>query len=681
MTTGLAAAVPALVLAPLGRDAVVAAGLLGEAGIASRSFIDLESLCAAISDEVALLVVAEEATRGADLQHLTARLAAQPAWSDLPCIVLTHRGGGPERNPATARLADALGNVTFVERPFRPSTFTSVARTAFKGRLRQFEARARLVELRESEERLRIALSAGRLGTWELDASTSVLACSPTCKAHFGRGPDAPFGYADLVASLHPEDLPHLREELERNGMGNSDHAVECRVTWPDGSVHWLEMRARSVAEGGRTRLVGVSREVTDRKAFEANLRQLNGSLEERVAERTAELSRAHETVLEESRQREQAEEQLRQAQKMEVIGQLTGGIAHDFNNLLMAVLGNLDLLSRHLHDDPKASRLLDGALQGAKRGAALTQRLLAFARRQELQIEPVDMLALVRGMAPLLDKSVGPGVEIRIDAPDGLPMALADENQAELALLNLVVNARDAMPDGGVIRIGLGLGDGGERPETLTEGSYVVLWVADTGAGMDRETMGRAIEPFFSTKGVGKGTGLGLSMIHGLAQQLDGALRLESEVGAGTRAEIWLPATRRRREETTAEIALPARESGGSRAAVVLFVDDDALIAMATVDMLEDLGHEVIEVNSGAEALTVLESNPVIDLMITDYSMPKMTGAQLAAQARLLRPDLPILLATGYAELPEGAEMDLPRLAKPYVQDQLAAEIAKLVP
>ena len=287
---------------------------------------------------------------------------------------------------------------------------------------------------------------------------------------------------------------------------------------------------------------MGVSSDITARKASEEALRQLNETLEERVRARTDELERAHAAVLSEIEQRERAERQLLQAQKMEMIGQLTGGVAHDFNNLLMAVLANLELLRKHLPSDQRTFRLIDGALQGVQRGTALTQRLLAFARQQDLQLEPRNLADVIRGMSDLIERAVGAGIEVRMDLPRSVPAALIEANQIELALLNLVVNGRDAMPDGGVLTIAVDQVEGtiGDLPQGL----YVRLSVIDTGHGMSEETLRKATDPFFSTKELGKGTGLGLSMVHGLALQLGGVLRLTSEEGRGTRAELWLPTT-----------------------------------------------------------------------------------------------------------------------------------------
>jgi signal transduction histidine kinase len=548
----------ALILAPRGRDSSLAGSLLMHVGVESDVCRDLPQLVGAIDEGVAFVLLTEDAIRTADLRPLVARLAEQPAWSDLPFVLVTDHGG-PERNPIAAHWLEALGNVSFIERPFHPTTLQSVARATLKGRRRQHETRVLLANLREGEMRLQ----------------------------------------------------------------------------------------------------------------------QLNEQLERRVRERTAQLQHAHDELLASIAERERAQEQLRHLQKLESIGQLTGGVAHDFNNLLTAVLGNLELLRKRVPDDPRIDRLIDGAMQGAQRGASLTQRLLAFARRQALEPKPVDMVELVQGMHDLLRRSIGATVHMELVLPDGLPPALADANQIELALLNLAVNARDAMPDGGTLAISLDLSVT-EAAQDIVAGRYVRLLVSDSGQGMDADTLKRAIEPFFSTKEVGKGTGLGLSMIHGLALQLKGALRLFSEPGRGTRAELWLPVANGHAARAASEAAAPDHPT--KRHGVLLFVDDDFLISLSTASLLEDLGHTVIKASSGADALVVLRDGRAIDLMITDYAMPGMTGLQLAEEARRLRPELPILLATGYADLPASAKLELPRLSKPYQQRQLAEQIAHLL-
>lgn len=673
---------PALVFAPLGRDAAVTVTLLREAHTEAIVCKDLVHFSAMLGDEVCYAVVTEEALGDGDLRSIAAWVATQPTWSDFPFIVLTRRGGAPDRNLGLARLSQTLGNATFLERPFHPATFLSVAGTAQRGRWRQFEARSRIEELHEGEARLRIALTAGQLGSWELDLSTFALITSVTGKAVFGRMEDEPFTYVDFLASIHPDDRARTQDTIRVSFETGHDFAIECRTTWPDATVHWTDLRARLVHDrvhDGK-RLVGVSSDITVRKTTEDSMRRLNETLETKVVERTVELERAHQAVLEEIRQRERAEEFLRQVQKMEMIGQITGGVAHDFNNLLMAVMGNLELLRKQVPDNLKAERLIDGALRGAQRGAALTQRLLAFARQQDLKSEATHLSHLVRGMTDLLERSIGTQVELKLDLPEELPLTLVDANQIELALLNLVVNARDAMPDGGTLLIRVDVVNSSGRNELVT-GRYVRVTVSDTGNGMTPATLAKATEPFFTTKESGKGTGLGLSMVHGLALQLNGSLRLESEVGRGTRASLWLPVTSQHANVLSRDAQEEAKThlcETASAHATILVVDDDALIATSTAYLLEDLGHEVIEADSGADALEILKRGQKVDLLITDYSMPKMTGVQLASAARALRPDLPILLATGYADLPQGTSVDIPRLRKPYQQDQLAAEIAK---
>jgi CheY-like chemotaxis protein len=358
----------------------------------------------------------------------------------------------------------------------------------------------------------------------------------------------------------------------------------------------------------------------------------------------------------------------------MEAIGQLTGGIAHDFNNLLMAILGSLEIAQRRMNADPRISPFLDNAVKGAQRGAALTQRMLAFARRQELAMGPVDVLDTVRGMNDILERALGPSIFVTTNFPLSLPPVRTDKAQLESALLNLAVNARDAMPAGGPIAIAAqrrAAPQGGIQ----RSGDYVVLSVADIGEGMDEETLARATEPFFTTKGVGKGTGLGLSMVHGLAEQSGGTFLLKSEKGHGTTAELWLPLAPGTSE--AAGNSTSAAVSGTTVPKRVLVVDDDFLVLLNTVTMLEDLGHQVIEASSGEEALAVLEREPV-DLLVTDYAMPRMSGGELAMMARARNPTLKVLVATGYAEMPDEHRGRFERLGKPFSENDLGSAIER---
>jgi signal transduction histidine kinase len=372
----------------------------------------------------------------------------------------------------------------------------------------------------------------------------------------------------------------------------------------------------------------------------------------------------------------EAAQEALRQSQKMEAMGQLTGGVAHDFNNLLTPIVGALDLLQRKGLGGEREQRLITGAAQSAERAKTLVQRLLAFARRQPLQAIPVDIAKLVRGMGDLVASTTGPQIRVVVEAPEGIPAALADPNQIEMALLNLSVNARDAMPEGGTLRISAGVEHvRSVHRAQLRPGTYIRLSVADTGSGMDEATLARAVEPFFSTKGIGKGTGLGLSMVHGLASQLGGALTIHSQPGLGTNVELWLPRSEAAAEpdERLCEVSAPA--TGAGRA---LLVDDEDLVRMSTAEMLIDLGYAVVEAASAEEAMRLVEGGERFDLLVTDHLMPGMTGTDLARATRSARPDVPVLLVSGYAER-EGIDPDMPRLTKPFRKDELAASLAQL--
>jgi PAS domain S-box-containing protein len=390
---------------------------------------------------------------------------------------------------------------------------------------------------------------------------------------------------------------------------------------------------------------------------------------------------------------RNRAEKALRQSQKLEALGALTSGVAHDFNNLLMIILGSLQLLARRLPaENARATRLLDAALQGATRGAALTARLLAFARQQELTPLPLDPRRLVQLLRPMLTQLLGPSIVFEEDLPANLWNLRADPGQLELALLNLAANARDAMPEGGSLRLAArnatidstdsAFIDRRAQPAAQA-GDYVVLSVSDTGCGMEEAALARAADPFFTTKGPGKGTGLGLSMVHGFVTQSGGALSLSSRLGEGTSVELWLPRTTETARETEAGQASIAHAAPGVAGKLrILLVDDDPLVVAGTAGMLEELGHDVVgTAASGAEALVMLRRGDSVDLMLTDYMMPGMTGVQLAMQARALRPALPILLASGFAEIDRLTGSEWPRLRKPYSLSDLSAALTAFEP
>ena len=655
----------ALVLAPRGRDAFVAVGMLGEAGIAATACPSLPSLIDELNRGAAFVVVTEEAIATADLHPLSAWLDDQEEWSDLPFILLTNRGGGLERNPSAVRHLEILGNVTFLERPFHPTTLVSLARSALRGRLRQYEARGRLIALRESETRFRTLFDTMDEGF---------------CVIEFLDGPHGPLsdyvhvqanpayerhaGITNVVGQKVREMVPEEAEgwiELYRKVLVTGEPIRFDRELVATG--RHLELAAFRVEPESRREVAVIFQDVTERRRAELALIDLNETLERRVDEAIAE--------------RAAAMAKLHEAQKLETLGQLTGGVAHDINNLLTPITGALDLLRRrHADGDQRTARLIDGALQSAERARVLVSRLLGFARRQALVTRPVDIASLLEGMRDLMTSSIGSTIELKIVAPDDLPPALADANQLELAILNLCVNSRDAMPNGGVLTVAAEpavVGPGGIS--NLKPGAYVRLSVIDTGGGMDEATLGKAIEPFFSTKEIGKGTGLGLSMVHGLAAQLGGAFVLTSRPQKGTRADLYLPVTDAAAQSMQRRALHPV---SSLRPLSVLLVDDEELVRAGTAEMLRDLGHTVHEAEGGAEALGKLTGGLQVDAVVTDYMMPRMNGSQLASRLNELQPELPVLIITGYA----GSDLDLPlpQLSKPFRQADLAAALEALV-
>lgn len=503
--------------------------------------------------------------------------------------------------------------------------------------------------LRELNEHLeeRVAQeSAERNRVWEMSRDLLAVmgfdghlkAINPAWETTFGLDRDGllALSFRDQV---HPDDHRAVEGMMERLARGEAVDRFEDRIRHADGSWRWISW---TLAPEGDV-FYAVGRDVTGEKAAAADL--------------------------------ELAQEALRQAQKMEAMGQLTGGVAHDFNNLLTPIVGSLDMLLRKGIGGEREQRLIAGAMQSAERARVLVQRLLAFARRQPLQPAAVDVGGLVEGMADLLKSTTGPQIRVVVDVAPDLAPAHADPNQLEMALLNLGVNARDAMPDGGVLRISA-------RPERLRRkrgelkaGDYVRLSVADTGTGMDEATLARAVEPFFSTKGIGKGTGLGLSMAHGLAAQLGGELTVRSRRGLGTNVELWLPVSEGLPEERSSEPP-QVRDEGDRR--LVLLVDDEDVVRASTAAMLSEMGYSVLEAESGEAALALVREGVRPDLLVTDHLMPGISGADLVRYIRADLTDLPTLIVSGYAEA-EGLAPDLLRLTKPFRSDELAASLAEL--
>ena len=533
-------------------------------------------------------------------------------------------------------------------------------------------------ELSINEERLRLATQAAEVGFWDVDVIHDILIWPPIVKRMFGISADVPVSMLDFYEGLHPEDRPHTSAafaaacEPEQRAL----YDVEYRtVGKEDGIIRWVAAKGRGIFDemDRCLRVVGTAIDVTERKRKEAELYELNQHLERRVAEEVAE--------------REHAEEALRQAQKMEAVGQLTGGIAHDFNNMLAVVIGSLDLLNRRVGvSDPRAKRFIDAAHEGAQRAATLTQRLLAFSRQQPLNPEVLDANKLVPNMSDLLSHSIGTDIRLETVLGAGLWRTHADRNQLESAILNLAVNARDAMPEGGRLTIETQNVYFEERHVAanfgVPVGQYVMITVSDTGIGMPPDVIAKAFDPFFTTKAVGKGTGLGLSQVYGFVRQSGGHVKIYSEDGAGTTIKIYLP-------RYIGEDAEPAGQWGsglllGEQKEVVLVVDDEPAVRQFSVDALTELGYRVLEADGAVAALRLLDAHPEITLLFTDIVMPDINGRKLADEARKRRPGLKVLFTTGYTRnaIVHNGVLDpgVALISKPYAIEELATKVRTMI-
>lgn len=515
--------------------------------------------------------------------------------------------------------------------------------------LRRSEALAR-----ENAERVKLALSAGAIiGTWFWDLPNDRFTIDEAFARAFGIDPMLErngLGLAQIVETVHPDDQAELASAIERAIRAGGPFAHQYRTKRDDGKYYWLEANGRveHASDGTPLSFPGVLIDIEGRRAIEADrdrvtsmLRELNETLELRVSEQTAELM--------------VKEEALRQSQKMEAVGQLTGGLAHDFNNLLAGISGSLDMIRTRLQQGRvgELDRYLEGAQGAVKRAAALTHRLLAFSRRQTLDPKPTSVDRLVAGMEELIQRTVGPQIVVETRIGKELWPTLVDPNQLENALLNLCLNARDAMPDGGRITIetrNMVIGKIESDNYDLPAGDYVLMRVSDTGSGMTSDVLEKAFDPFFTTKPIGVGTGLGLSMIYGFTRQSGGEVKIKSEIGRGTQVSVLLPRHDKteRDEQSDEQEPLPAIATHQR----VLVVDDEPLVRMLVLDAVEDLGLESLEAGDGPQALEILRSDKSIDLLITDVGLPNgMNGRQVADAARELRPGLKVLFITGYAE------------------------------
>ena len=562
---------------------------------------------------------------------------------------------------------------------FRDITAKKVAEAA----LRESEAIAR-----DSVQRVQLAMAAGAIiGTWLWDVQADKFTVDEGFATAFGFDPSlgrSGLRLAQVVETVHPDDRTGLAAAIKSALSTGGAYAHQYRTRRADGEYYWLEANGRVdlSPDGTPQKFPGVLLDIEGRRAVEAerdraiaDLRALTETLEQRVEERTAALL--------------QAEESLRQAQKMEAVGQLTGGLAHDFNNILAGIGGSLELMKTRLAQGRigDIDRYLTGAQSAVKRAAGLTQRLLAFSRRQTLDPKPSDVNRIVAGMQDLISRSVGPSISIETVAAGGLWTAFVDVGQLENALLNLCINARDAMPDGGKLTIETGnrwLDERAANSRGLPRGQYVSLCVSDTGTGMPPDVIARAFDPFFTTKPTGQGTGLGLSMVYGFAGQSGGAARIYSEVGKGTMICIYLPrhATDDQVEDVLPEMEPTPRSTGEH---TILVVDDEPLVRMVAVEVLEELGYSVLEAGDGPSAMRILSVRPDIDLLVTDVGLPNgMNGRQLADAVRAQRPELNVLFITGYAEnavLNHGhLERGMQVMTKPFVTEALARRVKELI-
>ncbi|MDE1150502.1 MAG: response regulator [Azospirillaceae bacterium] len=957
----------ALILTPGGgRDAQVAADLLRDAGQASQICADIQDMQSQLQAGAGLALVAEEALLASDLTAIGRWVAEQPSWSDFPFLVLTLRSALAQ-HPVTTQLSASLGNVTFVERPFHPTSLLSLVQSAVRGRRRQYEARARIEDLRLGQEQLRFSQEAGRIGTFELEPRAGMLTVSPAFCRIWGLTQRPAISLSNLLTHVVAEDREGARIPTPNPPDDALDY-LEYRINRPDtGEVRWLARQGEPMvdAETGARRFFGVTYDITERKRTEESLREsrdrltvetrtlellnrtasgvaaqldlekvvqqvvdagveltgaafgaffynkvdpageaymlyalagapreafaqfpmprntalftatfaglgiirsddirqdpryghhaphhgmppghlkvvsylavpvvardgqvigglffghpepgifterseraitgltaqaataidnarlfqtvqnANATLESRVEERTRErdrmwrltddlmavctadgrltaVNRAWTTLLGwpeedllaigilnlvhaddvgatqgelarlnagagarqfETQVRERTggyrhiawtaapedgliyaigrditgqrlvEDQLRQSQKMEAIGQLSGGIAHDFNNLLQGIMGSLDVVQRRVAQGraAEAEAFVTAAMTSAQRAAALTHRLLAFSRRQPLDPRPVRVNPLVSSMADMLRRTLGERVELDLSLQDGLWQTRCDPNQLENAILNLCLNARDAMPEGGTLTIETRNVDS-EGPKAVEPGPYVRIAVTDTGTGMPADVLKRAFDPFFTTKPLGQGTGLGLSMIYGFARQSEGHAKIASEVGQGTTVSLYLPGFVGEDEADAPAVAAtftvaPAETAAVRRAETVLVVEDEKVVRGLITEVLADLGYQALEAADGPEGLEILRSTAAIDLLVTDIGLPGLNGRQVADAGRQLRPDLKVLFMTGYAEnaafasgfLEPGMEM----ITKPFPMETLAQRLRHIL-
>lgn len=676
-----------LICAPYGRDGESLHALLSREGYDATVHESVPALVQTLDAVAGVMLVTEEAL-ATGVGPLKDWLKREPTWSDLPVILMTRRQVEAGRAIAQTLLSEVVSHLTVLERPLGAPSLLSAIDGALMSRQRQFETGRAVADLRKSREALEASETQLRTVT---DALPMLIAfidregvyrfANKAYHDWVGRDP------ADMIGRNVFEFMTQVGGHIDvaerrigiRRALAGED--VVLQLEWPrlDGSRRDAEARylPRRSVTGEVDGFYAFVQDVTDRVRAEDVLRDAARTLELRVAERTAALEQ-------EMAGRAEVEAALRQSQKMEALGQLTGGIAHDFNNMLTGVMGSLAIVKKRIAEGrtENLDRFIDAAVVSAERAAALTQRLLAFSRRQSLHALPTDLGALVRALESLFEQAVNEDVRLILELPDDPIIAAIDPHQLENALLNLVINARDAMPDGGDLSVIVrAAGPRPDEPERVFETHHACLSVADTGVGMPSALVEKVFDPFFTTKPIGQGTGLGLSMVHGFANQSGGAVRVETELGRGTAISLHLPIADAALTPVQALVAADLADGTGRR---VLFVEDDPTVRLLVAEVLSELGFDAIEAAGPEFAIEVLRSTVTLDLMITDVGLPGMNGRQLADLAREHRPDLPILFVTGYAEnaanRAEFLASNMAMITKPFSLETLSRRIREVL-
>jgi len=679
-----------LIIAPYGRDAQSVSALLISNGYDARICDTFVEVAASLDAHAGVVLLTEEAF-ACDLSPLEIALAAQPAWSDIPFVLLTGRRAGRERSNEAIRqrLPANATNVVLIERPLSTESLLSTIVSAMRARQRQFVMRDQLAELDTQRTRLKTLLENLPIGVAFLDARGASVLTNPAFM-RFSKSGKSPAFDPDAERHWQAQDedgtpLPPEKFPSARALKGEHVSGIELRYTGLDSGPVWTRVSSVPLLndDGSVAGAISVVVDIDGQKRAQEKLAHAAEMLESQVAARTIELQNALSDLRDETAERSKAEAALRQSQKMEAVGQLTGGIAHDFNNMLTGIIGAIDLMKRRIasnrYDD--LDRFMEAASTSAQRAAGLTSRLLAFSRRQLLDSKPTDINALVRSLS---DLAVNEDVSVAIETKDGIPAALVDANQLESAILNLVINARDAMPQGGRLTVETSAVDLDEAyceaHPGIAAGPYVVIAVSDTGVGMTPDLIEKAFDPFFTTKPLGQGTGLGLSMVYGFARQSNGQVRIHSAPGQGTSVKIYLPAG----EKGEIQPADHVQSSPQGAGQAVLLVEDDPSVRLLIGEVLSELGYQAIEASDATAAIKVLESSQAIDMMISDVGLPGMNGRQLAEVAREYHPTMPILFVTGYAENAAiragflGTNMAM--ISKPFQVEELAAKISEML-